>query len=866
MQYRKCFSLSLLLMAMLVVAANAQPIGRTFGVRRLTLDNNDGNVANNVFFVDLSGSLGIDNVGAFNGTYPNTSALLTLLAGTKTTNLRIDGGATWGIDVVNTNNSIRTSGRSIFGDNVGVDDATFQIGTGSVSITGGAGRTDNLFIVNGLADATVASLAANTVWDSRINGDQLVTGIQKIGGSIWLDGNSAIHQIVTDAPINLGTKNANTTALITNNLQRLFIDAAGNTTITGNLILTGISAPPLPAPLIRVLYLNPTNQVTQTPTTADIVTGSGTLNTIPMWTPDNFKIGNSIMTQTSNTGISITPGVATTNNVQIVNGVADATIANVAADAVWDSRINGDQLVTGIQKIGGSIWLDGNSATHQIVTDAPVNIGTKNANTASLITNNSQRLAIDGSGNATMTGNAFGATYPAGFNFTSAGSSNGNFVASFTNPNSGNGISIQVGAGTPDGSNNLLEFRNSGGTVIGRIEGQTLSELHASADWIEAIRVYDANITLSSLNAAVSAAGVIVGAALAADAADPLCDVACPGSVAAGVAAIALGVAQTALSTAQAIEVGVEKSNYISNQESGVGVTYQSGAGDYAEWLPKMEMNEKFAAGNIVAIKGGVITKNTEGATQLMVISRKPIVLGNTPELGKEAKYERVAFMGQVPVIVLGKVNRGDYILPSGGNNGMGIAVSPDKMGPTDYKQVVGVAWSSSKNDAVNEINVAVGINSLATSTEMERQNNTIRAQEEEIRSLKSSIGQTNQILAKLVPGFKEAAAVSITENAAPATVATIALKNEEQTIPGVAKPVNAKFCTKEFVEVEFAKARKNLAEKGIDLSTNPFYIQFDTNPAFKESAIAMITDKLNQAFLKQAELRAAKQNNSAQD
>ena len=475
--------------------------------------------------------------------------------------------------------------------------------------------------------------------------------------------------------------------------------------------------------------------------------------------------------------------------------------------------------------------------------------GTKDIASLSLITGNTVRMLVAGNnGDMTLTGNAYGAAYPAGFNFTSAGSANGNFIASFTNPNNGNGISIQVGNGTPAHANALVQFRNSGGSVIGNIEGETLSELHANSDYIEALRVYDANITFASLNAAVSAAGVVVGAALAADAADPLCDVACPGSVAAGVAAIALGVAQTALSTAQAIEAGVEKSNYISARDGSVGVTYSSGAGDYAEWVPKIDVSEKFIPGNIVAIKGGAITKNTDGATQLMVISKKPIVLGNVQSDG-EVNFEKVAFMGQVPVVVMGKVNRGDYILPSGGNTGIGIAVSPDKMTPADYKKIVGVAWSASKDDVLNEINVAIGINSLAVSTEIEKQ-------AEEIRSLKASVNQTNQILAKLVPGFKEAANVSTAET----TIAAVSLQDGVHAIEGSSKSVTAKFCTKEFVEVEFAKARKNLAEKGIDLSTNPFYVQFDSNPSFKESALNMITNKLNQAFLKQAELKAAKQ------
>ena len=115
---------------------NAQ--ARQFGARRLVLDNNDNIPANNLYLIDQGGSLGIDNTGLASGTYPNTSALMTLLAGSKTTNLRIDGGSTWGIDVVNTNNSIRTSGSNILG-NLATTNVSTTIninGTGSMTLNG----------------------------------------------------------------------------------------------------------------------------------------------------------------------------------------------------------------------------------------------------------------------------------------------------------------------------------------------------------------------------------------------------------------------------------------------------------------------------------------------------------------------------------------------------------------------------------------------------------------------------------------------------------------------------------------------------------------------------------------------------------
>lgn len=783
MKLLQYFVLSLSLAVIISTSVYAQPTGRTFGARRLTLDAGDGILSNNVFFIDRTGSLGIDNVGLVTLSFPNTCALLDISSTTK--------------------------------------------GVLLPRMT----KAQELAICGGLPPEGLMVYNTTTHSQDFFNG----TGYT----SPWVTKGNYGTDPTSDF---IGTFDATDLVFRTTSIERARIFSTGNVSI----------GTPAAASHLQI------NEVGAQEAFNANTTGSGRAGSFAILNAGNNSTALNVSSTGTGTGLSIT--TPNSNNLLVVNGAANATVLNLAADPVWDSRIIGDQLVTGVQKVGGSIWLDGNSATHQIVTNANVNIGTRTNNTVAIVSNNAARLSIDGLGAATMTGTAFAATYPTGINFTSAGSGNGNFIASFTNPNNSNGISIQLGSGTPANANNYVEFRNSGGTVVGRIEGETLSELHATPEWIEAIRVFDANIIIGSLQTAVAAASVAVGVADAVDAADPLCDVACPGSVAAGFIEIVLGAAETALNVAQVAEFAVEKTNYQNNLNSQIGVTYQSGAGDYAEWLPKMDMSEKFSAGNIVGVKGGVITKNTDGATQLMVISRKPIVLGNTPEEGKEANYEKVAFMGQVPVVVLGKVNRGDYILPSGGHNGMGIAISPEKMTTSDYKKVVGVAWSASQNDAVNEINVAVGINSLAVGTEMERQ-------AAEIRSLKASINHTNEILSKLVPGFKEASEGSMTEVAAPpANGMMIALKGKEVTTSSPVKTGNALYFTKELVEKEFANARKTLTEKGYDFTSNPFFTQFDSNSAFKESAINMIKDKLNQAFIKQAELKAAKNNTPSQN
>jgi hypothetical protein len=147
--------------------------------------------------------------------------------------------------------------------------------------------------------------------------------------------------------------------------------------------------------------------------------------------------------------------------------------------------------------------------------------------------------------------------------------------------------------------------------------------------------------------------------------------------------------------------------------QANLGISFESGAGDYAEWLARFDQDETLNCGEIVGIIGGKVSKTFEHAEKFMVISTAPIVLGNMPTAQEgESSMEKVAFMGQVPVRVTGNVEIGDYILPSGNSDGFGIAVNPTHMKALDYKRIVGVAWEQSNpENYVNSINTAVGIN-----------------------------------------------------------------------------------------------------------------------------------------------------------
>jgi hypothetical protein len=69
-------------------------------------------------------------------------------------------------------------------------------------------------------------------------------------------------------------------------------------------------------------------------------------------------------------------GSATANQQLTVNGNANAVVGNTLGGnpAVWDLVVQGDQVTTGLVKVGGSMWLDGTSAIHSITTNASLDI------------------------------------------------------------------------------------------------------------------------------------------------------------------------------------------------------------------------------------------------------------------------------------------------------------------------------------------------------------------------------------------------------------------------------------------------------------------------------------------------------------
>jgi hypothetical protein len=296
---------------------------------------------------------------------------------------------------------------------------------------------------------------------------------------------------------------------------------------------------------------------------------------------------------------------------------------------------------------------------------------------------------------------------------------------------SNQGIGIIVD-GSRDNTNNFVTFWDANG-IQGRIEGQTLSDQASDPQYIYDQALFVAKTATQVANVASAALASVVD----------------PGNV--------------VIESANSLLLAGEITEYEIFAHSNLGVTYQSGAGDYAEWLPRLNPDEKIVFGQIVGVFGGKISKNTDGADMLMVVSKSPIVLGNMPtdSIG-EANCEKVAFMGQVPVWIIGKVNIGDYIVPYKSGTGFGKAIAPKDLTIDMMDKIVGVAWSAGDKDFLNVVNMEVGLKSnewvgfiKSNKQKIESLNTEIESLKKENELLKNQLDKTNEILSRLVPGFE---------------------------------------------------------------------------------------------------------------
>jgi len=368
---------------------------------------------------------------------------------------------------------------------------------------------------------------------------------------------------------------------------------------------------------------------------------------------------------------------------------------------------------------------------------------------------------------------------------------------------SNQGIAIRID-GTRNTDNNFVTFWDAAG-IQGRIEGQTDTDLLNEPQYIFDQSLYAAQTAVQVVNLATAAAAAIAD----------------PGNL----------IIETANSAALAAEITAYNIFAFSN----LGVTYESGSGDYAEWLPRLNPEEEMSFGQIVGVKGGMITRSVEGAEQLMVISRAPIVLGNMPPDSLAAgSYEKVAFMGQVPVWIIGKVNTGDYILPYDNTSGYGRAVSPAELTPGQLGLVVGRSWGQSSLGGPKLVNVVVGVNSREWAAFIEKDREEITALQQEVAQLRERVERSEEVLAELVPGYSEAMGKEPAVAPAVKTEQT-ALAQNTTAMSLIVQP------TRESIIDNFEKTAKLLVQSGYSIDDFPFYKRFQTDAAYREMVIELV-------------------------
>jgi hypothetical protein len=175
------------------------------------------------------------------------------------------------------------------------------------------------------------------------------------------------------------------------------------------------------------------------------------------------------------------------------------------------------------------------------------------------------------------------------------------------------------------------------------------------------------------------------------------------------------------------------------------GIKLESAGADYAEYLEKVNTSDTFKAGDVVGVYQGKISAKTIAADRVMVVSSMPLIIGNKKPNRNKNHFEAIAFVGQVPVTVKGVVKSGDYIIASGANDKVAIAVSPSALKASQLSLIIGKAWSESTDAGVKMINVGITpfdmpsqvIETLDKKFEtLEKQNQDLQRQLNEIKAL----------------------------------------------------------------------------------------------------------------------------------
>ncbi len=161
------------------------------------------------------------------------------------------------------------------------------------------------------------------------------------------------------------------------------------------------------------------------------------------------------------------------------------------------------------------------------------------------------------------------------------------------------------------------------------------------------------------------------------------------------------------------------------------GVTYKTDGGDFAEYLPKRDEYESIETGDLVGLKNGGVSLNTDACNTIFAVTSAPGFVGNAGE--KDDNAVLVALMGQVPVKIKGIVHSGDCIITSGKNDGIGIALPFSKTDTLTCSRSIGWALESSLDPEEKLIKTLVGMGNDGLTHQLAVENQKLKVRLNEI-------------------------------------------------------------------------------------------------------------------------------------
>lgn len=178
---------------------------------------------------------------------------------------------------------------------------------------------------------------------------------------------------------------------------------------------------------------------------------------------------------------------------------------------------------------------------------------------------------------------------------------------------------------------------------------------------------------------------------------------------------------------------------------NGSGGVVLSGPGtEVALWLPKLDPAEAMMPGDLIGFVNGQATRDTSGADRVLIVAGSVMLAGADP--GQEARdgFVLATVLGLAQVRVAGPLRAGDFIVPSGRNDGLGVAVAPEALEP--FARTAGRVWTSDLAVGARLATVAIGFDGVdATVQQLLTQN---RQQDIHIRELEARLAALEQALA----------------------------------------------------------------------------------------------------------------------